>query len=510
MEWPENRSRVLALAALAFAVGLAIRLPWLFSVPVFSVEWGEILIGYQIAFAHLHPWTNYAHDIGPLYNYLIAGTFRLFGLNLYIPRILMLVFGATTVGLGFLIGREAGGIRVGLLAALMLAVSGASVIDSHMAFSNGLTPLFVALAGLFSLYGDKRHPVWLIPAGFIWALALQTDSSVLAVLIPLFFYLLLTAPKRNRIPQTALALGAFFFGYLNMIIYNIETHMGSLQWILQKKGYAVSQSHGIVQVGVHYIFEALEWGQTLGTAFNAKNAIALDAWAGVIILSWLGLFFLGVRKTWLGKKNPLLLVLTLGPLALIPVFNKAYNYPLAARYLVPMLPFAYAMISEASLDLLKKRFKGPRRARLATFLFVFLVAATSLTELFAYEGTQVQAAQTNRQGFALAAAAQSMATSSTVVLFDSTGSYARYFPAMLRSGGLTVTLMGDPWSHKEKGVFSYNQWKAALRRPQNPLLAVLTPRDYQTLLPLMPKGTRKEVLPGHGGGYILVTIPASP
>src|SRR5439155_1059500 len=72
---------------------------------------------------------------------------------------------------------------VGLLAALLLAVSGPHIlVSSRIAYSNSLTPLFTTVSlWLLQRAIVRSSPVALVGSGFAFGLALQTHLTALAV-----------------------------------------------------------------------------------------------------------------------------------------------------------------------------------------------------------------------------------------------------------------------------------------------------------------------------------------
>lgn len=487
-------------------LAIASRMPFLWSVPVFSVEWTEILIGAHIAMGHALPWTDAAKDIGPVYNLLLAGVFRLFGVHLWLPRMLSAAASVATVLLAYEIARTLFDRRVALLSALMLACCGASVYLAHQAFSDSLTPLAVAAAGLWLLRAEQGRSWWLVPSAAMWAIALQTDSSVLALIIPVGLYLLWTA--RRRTWPTICALLAFFAGYGNMILYNIRVPLASVHWIEARKGYALSHSHTLNAFALHLAKALAEWGQTLGTAFGFHTVPAAEVGSILVATLWLLAFAAGVALAWRGRQWAVL-VLILGPLLLIMFFNKDYSYPEASRYLVPLLPFAYALIAKAATVGFSRLALLPRQIQLAKVGLAVGLVLWPLVTLYAFESGAAWASQTNAQGFALARTVRQVDHHGTQeVLFDGQAYHAQYLPDVLRSMGLHVRLMGDPWANHERGVFAKSEWYQVLRQPDRGLIAVLSPRNVRRLRHSLAKDHSRRHIPGIGGGYVVVDVPA--
>ena len=500
---PLGAGAVLVLAAV-------FRLWDLYQVPSFQVELEEVWISYQIAFLHLRPLTDVAHDIGALYNYLVAGLFALFGMSLYLPRLVSLTFGLAVVAVTMAIGRRLGGWGVGLAAGVLMALSGAAVFVSHMAFSNSVTPFAVALAGLLTYQAEDRR--WfLVWAGLAWGVALQTDSSVMDMLLPLAGYLAITAWRdRRRIWPTLAGLGAAMAGYWNMIVYNVESHLGSLRWIFLHKRYAVPAHPGISSYLQNLAAELGEWGQTLGTAYLNPHQLSQDIVPGLIALIALAIFVAAISSHLRQHRHGLLLLLTIGPLLLVPVLNKAYNYPQAARYLVPILPFAYPLIAEWAGR--TWRAWAPARSprlRTAVLTLTALLVLSPIASVGAYYHGNGTPDLTDRTALTLASALHRLPQVDRTypLLYDSRSFRAPFFPFIARLEGYSVVLMGDPWANLENGQFSFSAWRTEISGRHGPELALIAPKDVPLLQPIEPRGTTSQFIPGVNGGYVLWTIP---
>src|SRR4051812_48079003 len=156
-----SRLDLLLIAGLS-ALALVIRWPNLWMVPRFTDEALEVLHSLAIVRDGLRPLTNYDTYYGALYNYVVAPALLLSGESPLAPRVVVLLAGIATVAVTYLLGAEL--VRrlvpqqdaamqtvarriVGLLAAGLLATNGQHVVvNSHIAWSNCLTPLLTTLA----------------------------------------------------------------------------------------------------------------------------------------------------------------------------------------------------------------------------------------------------------------------------------------------------------------------------------------------------------------------------
>ena len=164
----------LLLAGGLATLALVIRLPYLWSIPRFTDETLEVLHSLAIVRDGTRPLTNYDSYYGALYNYVVALALAVSGESPLAPRLVVLIAGVLTVVATYFLGVEIGrwlpplrvlglsvtgrvGPRiVGLLAAAFLATNGPHVVvNSHIAWSNCLTPLLTTLAFWALLRGDR-------------------------------------------------------------------------------------------------------------------------------------------------------------------------------------------------------------------------------------------------------------------------------------------------------------------------------------------------------------------
>src|SRR5438067_3164522 len=141
--WLVDGGLLLGLVLLA----LALRLPNHQLIPAFTDEIDDISRGLRAARGEFFPLTDSSTYIGSLWDWLMAAAFRLSDFSLYAPRALILAIGVLTVVGVYPLGRAWGGRAGGLLTAALLTTAAEHiVINSHVAWSNCVTPLFTSLA----------------------------------------------------------------------------------------------------------------------------------------------------------------------------------------------------------------------------------------------------------------------------------------------------------------------------------------------------------------------------
>jgi 4-amino-4-deoxy-L-arabinose transferase-like glycosyltransferase len=87
---------------------------------------------------------NYGSE--PLYSYTVAGSMSLLGENLFALRIVNVIFNLLTIAATYAWAKQAFDERVGLVSAVLLAISFWSLASSHEALRAGMLPFFMVLA----------------------------------------------------------------------------------------------------------------------------------------------------------------------------------------------------------------------------------------------------------------------------------------------------------------------------------------------------------------------------
>jgi 4-amino-4-deoxy-L-arabinose transferase-like glycosyltransferase len=192
---------LLALVAV-WLVAIGIRLPHLWSVPAVGDDTGDLLRA--LARAQAGAWLvpgaagSSASSVGALHELLFAAAFAVVGPSPYLPRLITAIQAALTIPLVYVLTRELcrplGRRRLeetfvmprlaGLIAAGLLATSAAHVVvTSHVARAESFTPLLV-IGLLYAVERalNGRNGRWLLLAGGLFGLAIQTSPLVLAIL----------------------------------------------------------------------------------------------------------------------------------------------------------------------------------------------------------------------------------------------------------------------------------------------------------------------------------------
>lgn len=382
------------LTALLTLVGAAVRLYALQLVPTLTDETDEIQFALRIAGGGFAPAVSVDAYNGPLHHYLMAAGLALGGGAPW-PRTLVMLLGALTVGLTYLLGvslaAQAGGresawprLAGGIAAALMAVSFVPVVVNSHIAWSNATTPFWTTLTlVILSEARRQARPALLVAAGVAAGLAVQTHPTAIIVLVGAAAWVAVTRPAWLRTRWPWLALGAAILMVSNLIGYNVLTAGGSAEGAA-RRDYAFTGGVGLSEylanaqgfVGLAYQMVGSTFVSTLGgdAGAAAMRSPAVILYAVVAVTAVL----------YTARRAGLPLACWLAALALLPIINRAYDSHISARYMAPLLPPTFAAMG-ALLAAGVAMLRGGSWARLA----VGAAAATLAMLLVVYPAARL-------------------------------------------------------------------------------------------------------------------------
>jgi len=428
----------LGLGVALFLGALAIRLPHLMLVPLFTDETVEVLHSLKIMQGTFPLLTNADPYYGSLFNYLIAGVFSVFGPGAEHARLMVTTLGAATVSLTYFFAKAMEDRLVGLVTALLMLTSGALIVNGHVAWENDTTPFFAtATLLLFALALKRGSGKLLMPAGFLYGLTLQTHPGQIVLAAGLVLYFLYaglfskaSGSGRNLLswlksPWLYLTLAAALLGYANVIAQNFLQPDSS--WTAAQRHVYALVSHPTLE---SYLTDVPNFGlmalRMASSTFD-NRAETVDYLLMPANLLYLVLLLAGIGYAI--KRGKLLPVIVLFTTALIlPYFNKLYGYPGAARYVGYLFPLLYLLLAAPLVDAVRAvpspRLPGFRPGDmpgLVLWLILILVVVSPALSVAAYYRSADRAGLTNNRVLAVHRAAQQEFTSGTVseVLIDS-------------------------------------------------------------------------------------------
>jgi 4-amino-4-deoxy-L-arabinose transferase-like glycosyltransferase len=351
MSW---RDGALLLAVMGLA--LAARLPYMMLIPRLGDEVYEALQALRIARGESMPLTGVNAMFGPLYAYLLALCFRIFGPSPVVPRALATAATVVSVGLTYLLARHRlrDHVAAAVAAALMAATPTFILVNSHLGYSNSTTPMFTTAMLLALAVAMERHsgPL-LVLGGFLAGLSLQTHLSVIPMLAGVVLWFL--AQRRGRRwlhePWPYLAVAAFALAYSPVIWFNLRSGFATLAEPL-------AHPYAFTGTGEMDLLRYLENLRLLIWEFTwmVSGRMSLDPEPAIFLV--LG----GLRVLWLvaglvyavRRRDGLLFAIALSTAALMPAFNNLYSRTMGTRYIVWLLPLGYIAMAALLPALLRR------------------------------------------------------------------------------------------------------------------------------------------------------------
>ncbi len=429
------------IAASLTLAGAWIRLRALQLVPTLTDETDDVQFALRIAREHFFPAVSFDTYNGPLLHYLLAPGLWLDGPAW--PRFLVMLLGALTVGVAYFLGASlaathfADSPRVstqarlaGLLAAALLAVSFVPiVVNSHIAWSNAMTPFWTSLPLLALAEAHRRaQPRLLVAAGALAGLALQTHPTAFVILLGAAVWIALVRRAWLRTRWPWLALAATVLLTSNLIIYNVVSGGGSAEGAA-RRGYAFTGGSSLAEywdnmqgfVGLAYQMVGSTFISTLPADAGA-SAMRHPVVIAYAVIALAALFYSA-------RRAGLPLACWLAAFLIFPYFNRAYDSHISARYMAALLPPTFAamgVLLAAGVALLSRSARtnaGPGRGLrpavgVGAALLTVVLIAYPITRLDTYYFYELADGRNNARLWQIMAAVREPGQSGTPVYLD--------------------------------------------------------------------------------------------
>jgi tetratricopeptide (TPR) repeat protein len=200
------------------ALGILLRIVYLVEIrksPFFFAPFGdpEVFDTWSLSIAHGDFFSNGIFFKAPLYPYILAVFYKIFGHNLFIPRILNIFFDTGSLVLLFLIGRTLFNRTVGLISLGIGAVSGILIYFSGEVLGTSLAVL-LSLASLYCLLvsGDRLLR-WFVSGILVSLAILVRPNFFLSVPLIVLYIVIQRKPFIRRF-----SIGAVFLAGLAILI----------------------------------------------------------------------------------------------------------------------------------------------------------------------------------------------------------------------------------------------------------------------------------------------------
>lgn len=205
-------------AILIFGVALLVRLIYLFQIkanPYFASPDVDELWHLRWAMEILDTsfWGTEVYFRGPLYPYLLALFWKITGASYFWTRFIQLAFGAASVSLTYLIGREYFSEKTARLGSVFYAVYGTLILYEGMLLIEG-TFIFLNLLGLLILARNRDNPSRMpfLLCGLVFGLSAIARPNILLVVPLLGLWLLVHFSSRIGLKPVILLVVVFFAG----------------------------------------------------------------------------------------------------------------------------------------------------------------------------------------------------------------------------------------------------------------------------------------------------------
>lgn len=288
---------------------------------------------------------------GPLIIYLLAAL-RWFTASLAAPRLLAWALGSVSVLLVYLLGRDLGGRRAGLIAASLFGVTATPVlVYSHVLHMTSLAVPLLCL-GFWAVARAARDGsgAWLALAGGSLGLALQTHPLCAAFLPGLALWLWRQPGGRALLVGrwSALASALALLAYSPVLLYHLGPGAGP-DGTPALSGVAEDLSSHWAR-GLRYREGLTNLLRSLADALSGKGHTLADP-ASQDPLVWLMLLLLAVGLWTSARQGRTLpLFLTVSALLCLPLLITAYQNTLLARYSGLTLPALHLGIGLGAAD----------------------------------------------------------------------------------------------------------------------------------------------------------------
>jgi 4-amino-4-deoxy-L-arabinose transferase-like glycosyltransferase len=413
-------------------VAFAVRWPHLWYVPQFTDETFDGLVAYGI-YEGKRPLTGVNAYTGAFHYYVQAGLYWLFGPSVYSPRLLVMVLGVGAVAATYLLGAEIGSRAVsgaddwergraarwaGLVAGGLLATSATHVLaNSHLAWPHCTVLLYLTLAfWLVERALRLRSGPSLVAGGLAFGLAQQQHPTMVLLWPVLIGYVAWRGRDFFRSRWAYLAVGAFLIGISPLIMFNARTGFETLRESEeQRAGYEQGRDKDWSYRG--RADEILLTSARLTASAIDPRPEAADYLRDPSVVAYTALAVAGlVVSARLGVLGPPLAVLAF--LLLLPLFPASHdNLPRQGRYLMPLLPFAFAGIGGLVIWT-AARLRGRASARMLLVLASVLLVAYPLVPLVRHYDEVLSAGETNARYFITLEAVERLRGPEEVVLLD--------------------------------------------------------------------------------------------
>ena len=395
----------LLIGGVLTVVGALMRIPYLALIPIFEDEVMQTVYALTIRPGHFLPLVGNDPYAGPMFSYILAVCLRPFGASPEAPRIVVMIMGALTVGLTYLLARALGLSRWwAMLGGLLMATNPQHIlINSHYAGTTYSLPLFTTAFLLAMALAIKRESgLWLIAAGVLLGLSMQANP-VPALMLPgviVWFLIQRKSCIGLRTPWPYLAVVAAVLAYAPVIVYNVQNELLGAAIVETKQTYVWQPNSSPFAAAENLGRLVLQIFRQVGGVMEGDETLRSLTGLPIVMSAWA---MAGMIYAARARRELSLTTLAVGSQALImPWLSNHYGLTGATRFtnqLTPLIFVAMCALAAEAWTLVRARIHRPGVARVMRYVAGALLVAISLwplTLLSRYYDHQITAGQTNR------------------------------------------------------------------------------------------------------------------
>lgn len=346
-----------------------------------------------------------------LFTYLIALSFRIFGVDVLSMRFVAATVGVLTVAAFYFLARDLYGRRAGLAAAALLAADRWHITFSRIVYELIMQPLFMILLFFFLLRGLRtgRRWYWAL-AGVSLAAGLNTYTAFRVVPFIVAAFLVFWVVRegvigwraqkagvrgsewqslRHDVQGMALLAGAAVVAVLPLgiyIVHNWRVFTSRMQHISVMRDVERAGSYQPIRENLRKTLTMFNWQGDAAALNNLPAAPMLGALVAVLFVLGLAYSFWHLLH---GRPVPVLYGLWFLGVAALAVFSVAHEAPSARRTigLIPLVYLCVALVTNQFLVGWEQAFGGlgRRAVNLAVAAVVALAAVSGIRTYFAVQ-----------------------------------------------------------------------------------------------------------------------------
>jgi 4-amino-4-deoxy-L-arabinose transferase-like glycosyltransferase len=164
----------------------------------------------------------------PLYPYLLAGVFSVFGNNLIAVRLIHILLSFVVVAVTYWLGKEIFSENIGRISGILVAVHPTYIMYIRPIMSESIFFALVALMALTAYWILKypKNTIYYFAFGFVSGLGFLTRTEALVGIAVLLAYITLTQLLEKRLQWVQIGLACAVFGILlvPVTIFNYQVH----------------------------------------------------------------------------------------------------------------------------------------------------------------------------------------------------------------------------------------------------------------------------------------------